>query len=489
MVNVTLGRMWNVAIIGGGIAGLAAAYRVEKAAEAAGRPISWCLIEGSPRCGGKIVSERLGPFLVEGGPDAVIPQKPWALSLMRDLGLEDRLLSSNDTDRQTYVFSNGRLIPLPSDMTLMAPGARDILSSPLFSWPGKMRLLAERWIPARQRRSENDDESVADFFRRRLGQEGLERLAGPLLGHIYMADVERMSLNATYPKLRMAELEAGSLTAAKAQLLTGSRAKKRPLFWSLRGGMRELADALVARLPPEALLTGHRVRNLDPVRGGYQLTLDDGSTHSAENVVLAVPSFVAAELMEPVDAELAARFAAIRYVSLATLSLGFQREDIGRQLDGFGYFALKERGEQRTVLASTWTSTKFDHRTDEDHVLVRLFLGEPGSDEMLAEDDELIANALREVSEVLQTRAAPVMKRLHRWPRGYPQYEVGHRERVAAIESGMPPGLVVAGSPYHGVGLPDCIHSAEKATATILERLGLPPLHGCGRVDGAAVAC
>lgn len=473
--------MWNVAILGGGVTGLTAAYELERLAASSGEPLSWCLVEGGPRWGGKVLSERHDSFLVEGGPDAVIPQKPWALELMRELGLEGRLLPSNDARKTTYVLRDGRLVAMPPGLALLVPGeTAAFLRSDVLPWAGKLRMLLERFVPARR---SADDESVGDFVRRRLGRTALSYLAEPLLAHIHMGDVERMSLQATYPRLGEAEKRFGSLSGAARTVRAGGGSTS-PLFYSLRGGMEELVRALVGKLPPEALHLGRRAVGLTRRTASWELTLEDGRQISAERLLLAVPSFAAAELVESFDPELAERFAAIRYVSLATVSLGFRRADVGHPLDGFGFFVPSR--ERREILASTWTSVKYDHRAGTGDVLLRVFLGGAHHAEVLRRrDEELVELASSELREVLGIEAPPLFSRLHRWPRGYPQYEVGHGERVAAIEAALPEGLLVAGSPYYGVGLPDCIRSARRAAAR------LAPGHDAAvaEVDGGAVAC
>jgi oxygen-dependent protoporphyrinogen oxidase len=476
--------MWNVAILGGGVTGLTAAYELERHAAAADRPVSWCLIEGGSRWGGKVVSERQGDFLVEGGPDAVIPQKPWALELMKELGLSERLLRSNDASKTTYVLKNGKLVAVPPGLALLVPGEIEtFLRSPILPWSAKLRMLLERWVPPRRVET---DESVGDFVRRRLGTAALEHLAEPLLAHIHMGNVDRLSLEGTYPRLGAAERRFGSLSsAARAAKSRRAGPPGGPLFWSLRGGMGELVETLVGKLPPEALRLGQRAVGLARADGGsWELTLEDGRQIEAERLLLALPSFAAAELVESFDPELAARFAAIRYVSLATVSLGFRRSDISHPLDGFGFLVPSREG--RKILASTWTSAKYDLRAGPDEVLLRVFLGGASNEEVLeCGDEELIETAASELREILGTTAAPVMTCLHRWPRGYPQYEVGHGERVAAIEAALPEGISIAGSPYTGVGLPDCIRSAREAAKRLANDCGVTACE----VDGGVVAC
>lgn len=467
--------MWDVVVIGGGIAGLTAAYELGRLAAAEGRDLRVGLVEGAPRLGGKIVSDAVDGFLLEGGPDSFLARKPWALELARELGLESRVAAADGEPRTTFVVHCGRLVPLPT-------GISSLLRSPLLSWGAKLRLGLERFRPPRL---DESDESVAAFVRRRLGAEALERLAEPLLAHVHVADVERMSLRATYPQLAEIEARHGSLTRGVAAMRRHA-APGAPVFLTLRGGIGELVHRLAERLPPESLRLGRPVRALEAVPGGgWAVRLAGGETMRTAAVVLAVPAFAAAELVAPLDAELGRRLRAVRYVSLATLSLAYRRREVAHPLAGYGFFV--PRREVRTVLASTWTSSKFAGRVpDDDHVLLRVFLGGALGEEALGgDDDTLVDRARADLRDLMGLGATPVLARLYRWPRGYPQYEVGHRERVRAIAAALPPGLAVAGSAYHGVGLPDCVKSAREAARTVLSGLG----EGVAEVDGGVLAC
>lgn len=458
--------MAEVVVIGGGIAGLAAAFHLGSATDGGGA-LPYQLMEAAPRWGGKITSERHGEFLVEGGPDSLIPQKPQALELVRELGLGERLIPSNDARRGSFVLRRGKLVPLPEGLHMLVPTQwGTLLRSPLLSWHGKLRMLTERFVPPR---TEGGDESVAAFVRRRLGQTVLEDLAEPLLAHIHVADIERMSLEATYPRLAALERSYGGLAkgiramrAAAPSPHSGS-----PLFWSLRGGLGELVDALVAQLDPDALFLGRPAKSLHRTGDqGFQVEFEDGTSVEARAVVLALPAFAAAELLRDLDPELAADLGGIRYVSMATLSLGFRRDEFPHPLDGFGFFV--PRREKRQTLACTWTSSKFDHRCPEDAVLLRAFLGGAHGEADLELDDERLIRAVTdEIQSILGLRAEPILARLFRWQRGYPQYDVGHGERLQNMEKRLPPGLFVAGSAFHGVGLPDCIQSGKRAVEQI----------------------
>jgi len=479
----------RIAIIGGGIAGLATAYYLQEGARRAGLPLTYTLIERTPTFGGKISTDVRHGFVIEGGPDSFITQKPAALRLCRELGLEDRLVGTNDHRRKTYVLDGGRLCPLPDGVMLVVPTRlAPFALSPLISLRGKVRMGLDLLIPPRR---ENGDESLADFIRRRLGQEALDKIAGPLMAGIHVADPERLSLQATFPRFIALEQKYGSLIRGMLAQKARRRAQGSngagqplPLFMTLRGGLRELVEALVARLEGE-LLTGTRVVGLkwdSEARSGegapYHLRLADGGTLRADAVVLATPTYVAADLLEPLHPTLATELRAIRYLSTATVSLGFRRAEFEHPLDGFG-FVVSAR-EQSPLLACTWTSTKFNGRAPDEHVLVRGFVGGPRHEEAVGLPDEALIELVRdELRRVMGVHARPVVARIYRWPQANPQYDVGHLERVNRIEALAAdlPGLYLTGSAYRGVGLPDCIAQGQATAEALITQYALRNTH------------
>ncbi len=481
--------MPNVVVIGGGIAGLATAFRLQQDSlqqEANslrgefGEPLTCHLVESTSRFGGKVVTDQVDGFVVEGGPDAIIPHKPWGMQLISELGLDDRLLPSKDERRGAFVLHEGRLERIPDGLLLLAPSNwGEFLRSPLLSWPAKLRFALERIVPPQQ---SVDDESLADFVRRRLGAGALWNLAEPLLAHIHVANIERMSLRATYPRLAALEAKYGSIQRGVSAMRTQHRAagvttSPPPVFWALKGGMSELVSALVARLDPATQHLACRVHKICRAENkqSYRVTLDgldDGRQElEADAVVLATPAYAASDLVADLDPALAAKLRSIPYVSMATLSLGYRRADVGHPMDGFGFFVPRRPqrgGQSHAVLACTWTSTKFDQRAPEGMALLRVFLGGAGNEDLLELDDgEIIHAVKRDLATMMGLDAEPRMTRLYRWPQGYPQYEVGHLERVSTLETALPPGVFVVGSAYHGVGLPDCIRSATEVAQQI----------------------
>jgi oxygen-dependent protoporphyrinogen oxidase len=461
----------DVAVVGGGISGLAAAHALAKA----GR--SFALLEGGERWGGVIRSEALDGFLLEGGPDSMLAQKPEALALCHELGLAPRLVPTNPHQRQVFVLHRRRLHPLPEGMLLAVPTRiLPFLRSGLFSWPGKLRMGLDLVIPAR--RGEGD-ESIADFLRRRFGHEAVERLGEPLLAGIHAGDPERLSIGCTFPRFAELERRHGSLVRG---MWRAPKPPPRPAgappaaaFYSLQGGLRELVDALVARLPAESLSLGAQVETLERDPGAappFALRLAGGAVLRARSVVLAIPAHRASGLVAGLAPQAAAALATIRFAHTATVLLGYRRADVAHPLDGYGL--VVPAAERLRSSAFSFFSTKFPGRAPAGHVLLRGFLGGMRDPEVLAlDDDALIELVTREMAPVVGLRGAPLLARVFRWPAGTPQMEVGHMERLAAIESDLArlPGLLVTGAGLRGTGLPDCIADGTQAARQALASL------------------
>jgi oxygen-dependent protoporphyrinogen oxidase len=465
--------MTKTVIVGGGISGLATAFNLQECGS-----VDTTLIECSPRWGGKITSVQENGFTIEGGPDSFITQKTAALELCRRLGLESQLVGSNGgKSARTYIWSGGRLHPMPEGMMLMAPTmVIPFLCSRLISWPGKLRMGLEVFV---SRARGDEDESLAGFVRRRLGTEALNKIAGPLMGGIYAADPEQLSLKSSFPIFLEMERKHGSLlrgmmkrtkrpVTSGAGPHTAHGAKRPSMFMSLRGGLQQLSDALVAQLPEANLRDGCRVLAVSRYAERFKIDLSDGSSLLADDVVFATPSYVTADLIEPIDAVLAARVRAIRYVSTATVSLGFRRSEVAHPLQGAGF--IVPRSEGRRITACSWSSVKFDYRAPEDSVLLRVFIGGALAEELAEQDeDALVKLAREELQVILGITATPVLAKAYRWHKANPQYDIGHQERIAEIEQSLTnlPGLHLAGAAYHGPGIPDCIQSGVKAAQAI----------------------
>ncbi|MEX0788475.1 MAG: protoporphyrinogen oxidase [Anaerolineales bacterium] len=466
--------MSRVVVIGGGIAGLAAAYRLKQIAPDA----AITLVESDHRLGGKILTERVDGFVIEGGPDMFLSLKPRGLGLCRELGLGDRLHGTNETIRRTYVMRRGQLHELPEGLTGLIPSRfGPMATTGLISPLGKLRMGLDFLIPPS---SADGDETLAAFVERRLGRELYDRFLEPLLAGIYAGDGEQLSLAATFPQWRQIELEHGGLIKG---MLAGKKkappskpgAKNRSAFLTPTTGLAEIVEALEQRLAGVEIRLGRPVARVEAASPGYNVALENGESARADAVILATPAFVTADLISNLDSQLSTVLRAIPYVSTATVSVAYPLADIPRPLDGFGY--LIPRAEGRAILACTWTSTKFPHRAPEGFGLIRAFVGRAGRENALdVKDDALLLLVRDELRRTLGITAPPELHRIFRWPKAMPQYTLGHLDRLAVVDQRLAvhPGLFVAGNAYRGIGIPDCIASGEQAAEAVLKFLPLP---------------
>lgn len=469
----------HVAIVGGGIVGLSAAYALQQSAQD-GVDVAYTLLERSGRWGGKIRTETVEgygeePFVVEGGPDSFITQKPWALQLARELGMGERFLPTNDEQRKVFVLNQGKPTPLPDGVLLIVPTKfMPFALSPLISPLGKLRMGMDLFIPPKK---DDEDETLADFITRRLGEEALDKIAEPLMSGIYNAEAEKQSLLATFPRFRQIEEEHGSLIKGMLAARRARASRPRPssngqrppsMFISFEDGMEDLVEVLRGRLTGDCRLNT-AVEGLEREVEGYTLALDSGERLAADAVILAVPAYAAARLVKHVAPEAARGLRRIRYVSTGTISLGFRADEVNHPLDGFGL--VIPRSERRSINALTWTSTKFDNRAPEGYALLRAFFGGSRTPQMMKVGDEELVTVVRsELKALMGIDARPVFHRIYRWPRANPQYDVGHLERVEAIEAALPDHLYVTGSPYRGIGIPDCVHQAQQTVTELVTR-------------------
>jgi protoporphyrinogen/coproporphyrinogen III oxidase len=443
----------DVAIVGAGISGLAAAYELTK------RGLSVRVLEAASRPGGVIRTDIFDDWVVDGGPDAFIVQKPGAVALCRELGIADRLVPTL-LPRAAYVLRGGRLHPLAEGSFLGFPVTLPALAaSPLFSIPGKLRMACEVLVP---RATSDGDESIASFVRRRFGEEAVTYLAEPLLAGIHAGDVERLSIRALFPRLVEIERRAGSV-------LRGARAFRtapspQGAFVSLPRGTGELVETLHRALPAGTVSFDARVTELHP-GGGFRVESAAGPV-TAHAVVLAVPAYVAGALLRSCDTWLASLCESIAYASTVTVAFGYHRAQVRHPMQGSGF--VVPRAERLAILAGTWVTSKWPGRAPEAHVLLRAFLGGGRDPSRVARsDEELIATARDELGRLMQIEGTPLFSRLYRWTRQSPQYEVGHLERVARIDARVAaiPGLFVAGSGFRAIGIPDCITDGRETAA------------------------
>lgn len=478
----------RIVVVGGGISGLSAAHRLTGHARSNDPTLEVLLLESSARLGGTIRTYARDGFLLEGGPDAFITDKPEALELVKELGLTSHLLKTGAAHRRSFIVRGGRLRPVPEGFHLLAPSRFwPFVTTDIFSWAGKARMALELFVPRRAglaRGVEDDDESLAGFVRRRFGREALERMAQPMVGGIYTADPERLSLRATMPRflewerahgsvIRALWRERSSSSAADAETRSTSGARYN-LLVSFDGGMQMLSDRLASALPHGTVRLDTKVEALefDGQTKSWKLRVGAGETIEADGVCLALPAYASAQLLGDVDASLAAELAAIPYTSTATVNLAYRRSDVPHPLDGFGF--VVPFVERRKIIAATFSSVKFAGRAPEGHTLLRAFVGGALQPEMYALDEDALTLAVREdFRSLLGIERAPLFAHVERWPRSMAQYHLGHLARVARIREHLRrlPTLQLAGNAYGGAGIPDCIRSGHNAADELLRTL------------------
>ena len=465
----------RVVIVGGGISGLAAAHRL---VELGHEKTQIVLIEAGGRLGGTLETKHRDGFLLERGPDSFISEKPEAVALAKRLGLESRLIQTNEQFRRSFIVRNGRLRPVPEGFQLLAPSrAWPFITTDIFSFIGKLRMAADLVLP---RQNGREDESLASFVRRRLGQEALDRMAQPMVGGIYTADPETLSLRATLPRFLDMERDHRSLILAMMRQgqKAGTSGARYSLFLSFDRGMEVLVNALEKVVLNVRLKT--RIEELSFNSGTWRLKADSGETLEADAVCLAVPAYTAARLLENVNSRLASQLNAIKYASTATINFAYPRSAVGHPLNGFGF--VVPFIEKRSLIACTFTNVKFNNRAPDGHVLLRAFAGGALQPEMFALDEsELITRIEADLRELLNINRKPLFAEVTKWERSMPQYEVGHLDRVQSIENEVAelPGLALAGNAYRGAGIPDCIRSGEAAGGK-LRNCVIAELRNCG---------
>jgi protoporphyrinogen/coproporphyrinogen III oxidase len=459
----------HLVIIGGGISGLATAYYAMRAANASGHPIRCTVLEGSNRLGGKIATDFVGvdqSFVLERGADSFLTQKPYATELARELGLDGKLIPINAAPHPTYVLVDGKLRVFPPGMALIIPTdwntfARSDVLSP---W-GRARVALETLMP---RRSNAGDESLGSFVRRRLGEEAVDRLAEPLLAGIYNSDIMDMSLQATFPRYADLELQYGSVIRgvrqSRRQVSDQNSGQRLPAFYTFYEGMETLISALADKLG-NMVRTKAMVTAIDNIIGEphpYYLRLSNGDTLTADAVVMAIPAEVTAKLLAPLQPRMSTILEQFQALSTGTVSLAYRRDEIGELMDGYG--VILPRSERRPINAITISSAKFNHRAPDDSVLVRVFFGGSRNPIAMSLDDVALLEVVqRELRSILGINVAPRFSRIYRLYHSSPQYTVGHLDRVAELEQLCLPGLFLTGSPYRGVGIPDCVRQGRLA--------------------------
>lgn len=511
-INVSAGvtrqeKRMRTAIIGGGIAGLAAAYELEKA-RAADPALDYTLFESRECLGGSIASQIVNGSVLEGGPDSFLSEKPAAAELCRELGLGSDLIPSNDADRKTWIVVGKRLVGLPDGLMFLVPTKLvPTAFSRLFSLGTKIRMGLELLHPPRP---STEDESVAALVQRHFGQEAVERLADPLLSGIYGGDATQLSARTVLPRLVEMEAQYGSLTrgmlaahkkmkaamaakprtgeaalagaqpaADRLKSMTGKGAAApgkggaRGIFTTLRGGLQQMVDALAGHLDPQRVKTGTRVDSLERTAEGWRVTCQ-GRSETFDAVILASPAWAASTLLSTVDADLSRELGGIPYSSSITVNLVYDEAKIGNLPEGFGFLVPASSG--RAMLACTFAHRKFLGRTAPGKAVLRAFLGGMRNETLMTEPDNvLIATVRRELSEILGVHVIgphiePEYAEVNRWRRAMAQYAVGHQDRIKRINARLAEfdGLHLAGNAYDGIGIPDCIRLGRKAAQAVL---------------------
>jgi oxygen-dependent protoporphyrinogen oxidase len=473
--------MQRIIIVGGGIAGLAAAVHLKAGAKAHGRTVEVLLLEKNGRVGGKIVTEKHDKYLIEGGPDSFLPEKVWSVNLAKHLGLEPEMLPSNDQFKGTFIYSGKELHSLPEGVMLMVPTMfKPMAKSRLISWPGKMRMGIEILVP---KRKITEDESLASFVTRRLGRECLEKIAEPLVAGIHTSNPDNMSVLATFPRFVQMEQKSGSLIrgmlgAMKSRplaTLSGPPPKpgspKMTYFMSFKNGMQTLSQACADYIGSGSIMLGAGAAAVEPSGKGYAVTLENGKKLEADHVMLGAPSYSSADMVKGFHDDLAMHMNKIEWSSSATVSLAFKKEDVNVPLRGFGF--IVPRVEGRRINAATYSSIKWLYRAPDDMIQIRIFVGGGHHEELVNELDDagMTKMVLEELDVILGLKAAPQFTRIYRWFKGMPKYTVGHLDRIALLDRtlSLHPGLHLIGCSYKGIGIGDCIHEAQVAAEKILK--------------------
>jgi protoporphyrinogen/coproporphyrinogen III oxidase len=461
----------RIAVVGAGISGLAAAHRLQELSPHA----QVSLFEAKDRAGGILETIRVGDYLIERSADMFTTREPWALDLARRVGLENELLNTNEANRKALIVSRGRLHPVPEGFTLMSPTKIwPIATSPLLSWSGKLRMAWEWFVKAKR---DDQDESLADFTRRRLGNEAFERLVQPLVGGIYTADPEKLSMASTMPQFVEMEKKFGGLlrgmlrTKEKADVKETHSGVRYGQFVAPRLGMQQFIEAIVSRLTPGTLRLQTEITQIERMENqAWKLTLRSGETETFHGLIYALPGSTSS-LLTSIDQPLTELVQHIPRAGCSVVVCGFKRAAISHSLNAFGF--VVPAVEKRQIIAGSFASNKFPGRAPEDRILIRVFIGGALQPE-LAElpDGDLIATALRELNSLLGVRGDPEVCQVVRWLGAMPQYHVGHGAIATQIEARAAtiPRFALAGNLYRGVGIPFCVRSGEQAAETLLAK-------------------
>jgi oxygen-dependent protoporphyrinogen oxidase len=457
--------MKRIAIVGGGIAGLTAAYELSRLASS-GAAVEALLFEASPRLGGIVETVREGGFVIECGPDAWVTEKPWARELAEELGLGDEIISSNDATRKTYVLMNGQLKAMPDGMRMMVPSNLHALDqSDLFSEEAKRAFHAELNRAAELKASApQQDESVGAFVQRHFGSEVLETIGAPLLRGVFGGEITQLSVRAVMAPFVAMEREHGSLIAAMQT--NASKSKQAAIFTTLQSGLGTLVDRMIATIPKDWLRLGTTIHSISHNHDGWKVKTSTAQEHF-DAIFMAAPVHIARELMQPIDAQ-TAQLMAMDASTAVIVAFGFFDAAKFSTPPGFGF--LVPEGSGSRLLACTFVDQKFDHRVPQDGKLIRAFFGGAAAERLMrCGNDEVSSVARLELAHILGPLPEPQITIVRRWPKSLPQYAVGHLERMKELDERIRSldGFYLLGNGYRGVGLPDLIRDARIAARQI----------------------
>lgn len=461
----------KIVVIGGGITGLSAAYRLIELQEENSLDLEVLLVEKSHRLGGAISTVNKDGYLLELGPDMFFTKRPWALNLSKRLGLEAELIETNESKRGTSVLWQKKLLPVPKGFLMLAPSKIiPFLKTPLFSWSGKLRMLLDLFIS----RKESSDESLASFVRRRFGEEALERVAQPMIGGIYTADPEKLSLNATMPQFVQMEEKYGSVIRGMLQSRNdtpGDSGARYSQFLSYKNGMSTLIEAIENKLPKRTLSLNEAVKRISHDRDSWKIQTEEREI-DASGIIITTPAYHVGSLLKDIDNKLYEDLVSIEYASSVVVILAYQKDRIANSLDGFGFVVPDI--ENSKLIACSYSSIKFEGRAPKGHVILRAFVGGALNPDICGLGDEIIIETVvKELADILGIRSEPEFTMIQRYPDAMPQYHLGHIEKVGKIKEQVSrlKGLKIAGNAYDGVGISDSVHSGEQAAAAIVEDL------------------
>ncbi|MEC3606490.1 protoporphyrinogen oxidase [Bacillus glycinifermentans] len=465
------GERKQIVIIGGGITGLAAAFYLERKIKKNGLPAEVTLVEASPRLGGKIQTVHKDGYIVEKGPDSFLERKQSAPQLVKDLGLGHLLV--NNAIGQSYVLVNETLYPIPEGAVMGVPTkVAPFLTTGLFSLQGKLRAGMDLVLPASK---PQDDQSLGEFFRRRVGGEVVENLIEPLLSGIYAGDIDRLSLMSTFPQFYQTEQKYRSLIlgmkkSAGNKSKQAAPVKKKGQFQTLKTGLQTIVEELEKQLELTKIYKGTKAVGIE--RGQhYSFKLDNGIVLHADAAVITAPHKAIAAMFP--DEDWLKGMREMVSTSVANVALGFPEEAVKMEHEGTGF--VISRNSDFSITACTWTNKKWPHTTPEGKVLLRAYVGKAGDESVVEQsDNEMVRIVLEDLKRIMKIEGEPEMTCITRWNEAMPQYHVGHKERIKKVREGLQtsyPGIFVTGASFEGVGIPDCIDQGKQAVKDVLAHL------------------